>query len=404
MGGYWFRHRFLLTILIIGSWALLSVLLFVYPVIKTKASDYNDQSIYVNSDIDFIAPAPSYEQVRDLPGQYGIDAVFPFYMTNIDVEVNHLTRETTVLLSDLYDNLEMTMYNSSRLLSEADEDYANRILVDWQFCHDTSAKLGDTVSITIGGSRVDFQISAIYETNSQYSEGAILALISDDIASVLKNNSQNSGYSGMYVSADNYDVCRDYLTNEYRPLGRLRDSSQFDSIEQYQIHYETIMSSGYAKEITDYHAMSHSDSVEHKSILALVGTALTIVILISFNVAMSKRGSEQNYFSVYCMPKGIDVKPYYRTSFGFELVLFFLVYISCYIYRVNTADLYIPMSSILCLDTFVVPVGAFVSELCCLAINTIKVNIMIKVEKKRKEDEENKEETGEFDTTGDDIT
>ena len=68
MTGYWIRHRLLATLVLCAAVALISSLLFAFPYVNQRANNYNAQSIYKNSDIDFIAPEPSFDQVKDLPG------------------------------------------------------------------------------------------------------------------------------------------------------------------------------------------------------------------------------------------------------------------------------------------------------------------------------------------------
>ena len=122
--------------------------------------------------------------------------------------MNGSSRYTTVLLSDRFENVGMTMYNANRLIEQSKTEYENPILVDWQFCQDTSANIGDTVSLTIGGNSVEYKIYAIYETNSIYDGGAVLARITDAQREAIAQQSNNNGYSGMYVSASYYSACK----------------------------------------------------------------------------------------------------------------------------------------------------------------------------------------------------
>lgn len=373
MGSYWFRHRFLLSLILVAALSLICVFLFVYPYVSKQAESYNTQSIYKYSDLDFIAPEPSYEQVESIQGSNGIDKVFPFYMTKTQVSVNGATRTTTVLLSDDFANLDITMYNPDRLIESSNNNFDNPILVDWQFCHETTAKLGDTVSFLIGGNNVDFQISAIYETNTLYDGGAIIANINAELAAVIRENSQNNGYSSMYVSASDYNICKSYLTTEYRPLGRLRDRESFDDEEQYQIHYDAIMSSGYANEITDFRIRESDAVVKDYSVLVWLGAVMVAVLTIVFNVVMGKRGCEKGYFTKHCIPKGINVGPYYNTSFIFELIGFVILYVAGAVFKWITADYYIPREIINYKITL--PLLAIVfAELICLTMNKSMVS------------------------------
>lgn len=54
MTGYWIRHRLIFTLILSGAMAAIIGLLFVFPYVSQKANDYNSQSIYKNSNVDFI--------------------------------------------------------------------------------------------------------------------------------------------------------------------------------------------------------------------------------------------------------------------------------------------------------------------------------------------------------------
>ena len=399
MAGYWTRHRLFLTLLISVFVALIGSFLFVYPAITQQASYYNSQSVYKNTEIDFIAPEPSFEQVNDLPGTNGVEKVFPFFLTKTQVNVNGSSKTTTILLSDRFENIDLTMYNKARLIEKSSTVYDNPILVDWQFCHDTSAGLGDTISIKIGGEDRQFTISAVYETNSIYEGGAILAQISEAEKEKIAQLSNNSGYSGIFLSASDYNVCRTYLTTEYRPMGRLKDRSQFDDDEQYQVHYDAIMSSAYANEITDFRIREDGVEKNSASWMPWIGAVLVFVMLLAFNILMARRGCEEIYFKKQCIPKGTDVKPYYTIAFVFEIIISIVLFAVLLMLRIRMANDFIP-SSVYGISMASIPVGIIVAEIASLKINTAKVSGMIKqfeleqreAKKRREEAEEHVKE------------
>lgn len=387
MTGYWVRHRLLATIVLCAAVALISSLLFAFSYVNQQANSYNSQSIYKNSNVDFIAPEPSFEQVQNLPGTSGIDIVFPFYMTKTVVNVNGNSRTTTILLSDEFDNIDSTMYNSQRLIEKSSSEYDNPILVDWQFCHDTSAKIGDTVSFTLGGNNVEFQISAIYETNSVYDGGAILAKISEEQSKAIQQKSNNSGYSGMYIMASDYNACRSYLTSDYRPMGRLKSRDQFEDDDQYQIHYDAIMSSGFANEITDFRVKESSLEKKNNPLMIWIGAVLSVVLLVAFNIAMSRRGCERAYFQKHCIPKGQNVKPYYKTAFVFEIISFVVLYVVGIVIEISRSNIYIPRSAYDFWLAFI-PAVVVVTEIICLGMNYSVVSVItkkVKEEQKKKD-------------------
>lgn len=383
MTGYWVRHRLLLSVILCVVTAIVAGLLFAFPYITQQASDYNAQSIYKNSEMDFIAPEPAYEQVGELTGNNGIDKVFPFYLTKTQVTVSGTSRTGTVLLSDQFQNIDITMYNDDRLIEKAAEEPIAPILVDWQFCHDTGAKVGDNVSLTINGEVSKFEIYAIYETNSIYDGGAIMAKISVEQADGIKNNSKNGGYSGVYIAADDYNACRTYLTTDYRPLGRLKDRDSFESDEQYQIHYDAIMSAGYANEITDFRVRESTADTAGGDLMIWLGAALVVAMSIAFNIVMAKRGCEKVYFAKHCIPKGQEVKPYYKTAFAFETILQIALFAGMLIVKLNMADTYIPRAAV-DVKLLAIPAATVIAEIVCLAMNNSLVSKMTKEAKRKK--------------------
>ena len=394
MGGYWIRHRLFLTLIVTAAVALITSVLFVYPSVMRRAEVYNSQSIYKNTDIDFIVPEPSFDQVNDLPGTNGIDKLFPFFLTKTQVNVNGTSRTTMVLLSDQFQNVDLTMYNSARLIEKAREEYDNPILVDWQFCHDTSAKIGDIVSFDIDGATTEFKIYAIYETNSLYDNGAILAEISDDQKNAIAQQSSNNGYSGMYISASDYNTCKSFLTTEYRPLGRLKDRDQFSDDEQYQVHFDAIMSSGYANEITDVRVRENGLSQNSSSIMIWIGAVLAASAMLGFNILMARRGCERVYFTKQRVPKGQGVKPYYMTSFVFEIIFAIALFAISLIVRIKMSGVYIP-SSALGIGVAIVSVAIIIAEIASLEMNNAMVSEIVRkveteIQKEReKEGQEN---------------
>ncbi len=382
MTGYWIRHRALLSILLSAVLAIITGLLFVFPFISQIADNYNSQSVYKNASIDFIVPEPSFEQIDELPGSYGIDKVFPFFLTKTAVKADGKSRSTTILLSDSFENVDITMYNSNRLIKQSNSDFDNPILVDWQFCKDTSTDIGDTVSFSIGDTTVEYKIYAIYETNCIYENGAILAQLSTEQKEAIVQKSQNSGYSGMYISASDYSACQSYLTKDYRPLGRLKDRDRFDSDEQYQVHYDAIMSSGYANEITDFRIRENNLDKKVSPLIIWIGTAFSAVLIIVFNVIMAKHGSENGYFTKHCIPKGQSVKPYYTKTFICELFCFAVAYGAVLFLKLNTSAMYIPKSAI-GVESFFIPVAVIVAEIISLYMNNSIINSIIQKEKEK---------------------
>ena len=396
MAGYWTRHRLLLTLIMCVAVATIASMLFVYPCIEQQANAYNSQSVYKNTEVDFIVPEPSFDQIDELPGTNGIDKVFPYFMTKAQVNTGSTSRTTTILLSDQFQNVEITMYNPARLIEKSGTEFDNPILVDWQFCHDTGVEIGDTVSFAIGSNTVDFRIYGIYETNTIYDGGAILAEISAEQKDAIAQQSNNNGYSGMYISASDYGACQSYLKTDYRPMGRLKNPDQFNDAEQYQVHYDAIMSSGYANEITDFRIRESGLEKAASSVMIWIGAVLSAAIIVVFNILMARRGSEKVYFTRNCIPKGQDVKPYYTIAFCSELVISIALYAAFLVVRIKTANEYIPGTAI-GISVAIIPAAILIAEIISLAMNYSTVSEItrkIEAEKQRVREENATENTG----------
>jgi hypothetical protein len=370
---YWLRHRLPFAVVFVCTAVLFIGLISVYPYIDRQASEYNAQSVFVNTSFDFIAPDPSFEQIADITGKNGIAQLFPFYATKTTVSVNGHTRSTQVLLSDQFENVDMTMYNEARLIEKSDRAYENPILVDWQFCKDTSASIGDVVSIPLGNNTTEFTVSAIYETNAIYGGGAVLAKISTAERDAIAKNAKSNGYSGAYIVASDYSKCRTYLITDYRPLGRLKDRAVFDSDEAYNIHFHAIMDSGFANEITDLKVKESSLKAEQNDSLLWVGTAIAFVLFIVFAIVMSKRASEWGYFTKHCIPAGLDVKPFYACSFLFEVILFAVLFMLSLMVLRNMVNQFIPAGTI---DTkfAIIPIAVVIADAIGIFISLNALN------------------------------
>lgn len=368
MVGYWTRQRLFLTVILAITVAVTTVFLFVFPCIEQNAILYNGQSVYKNTSIDFVVPEPSFDQVSVISGTNGVASVFPYYLTNASVNFRGIIRTSTVLISDQENDLDMTMYNSKRLIRKSNVDYDNPIIVDWQFCHDTSADIGDTITIDIMNQRIDYSICAVYETNTLYSGGALLIQATPDQIDLIRNQSASNGFSGMFVVADDYDICRQYLVTDYRPLGRLRSRDQFSSDEQYQIHYDAIMSLGFSNEITDLRIMESSVTGAKRDMLIWLGAILSFVIITIFNFVLRKRGCEKAYFTKYCILNGKNVKPYYVISFVVESVLCLTLFAIILLIRLSRADDYIPAFAT-GIGWIAIPIAIILAESINLVLN-----------------------------------
>ena len=127
------------------------------------------------------------------------------------------------------------------------------------------------------------------------------------------------------------------------------------------------MASGYANEITDFRVKESELDKPVSSISVWLGALLAIAVIIAFNVIMSNRGCEKEYFARRSIPNGQDVKPYYVISFIVETLACVAVYAVAMLIRLNLAAVYIPGSA---LNFYLIlfPMSVIIAELICLLL------------------------------------
>ena len=81
---------------------------------------------------------------------------------------------------------------------------------------------------------------------------------------------------------------------------------------------------------------------------------------------------EKVYFTKHCIPKGQDVKPYYKVSFLFETILQIILFAGVILTMFITADTYIPKAAI-DIKLVVIPTAMIVAEIICLAANNSRI-------------------------------
>ena len=345
---YWIKNRFLLDLIVPCVLVLLMVFAFITPMLNGIGEATLMQSIYKNEKMDFDIPSPSFAQIEQLENESFIESVFPYYYTESDVSVNGKTRETNLFFSDAMDKLGQTMYCSSRMIEKSNKDFENPILVDYQFVRDTGAQLGDTVSVTFGTTKIDFQIAAIYETNTYYDGGAVMAYWGGLQKDAIMAMSPNLTYSGAYVQAAQYSQCKQYFDTQYKPYGRLRDASEFATQEAYETHYTAFMSASYANEITDFSvqakdAASKAESktdAANRNILLACGIALAVMLI--FNLLLWVRGSERVYFAKRKVRGAGNVVVYYLVSTIFQAAILIGGVTAAIMLLPSVSEFYIP--------------------------------------------------------------
>lgn len=366
---YWIKNRAVFDVFLPLALVVLLAFAFILPVFRNVGEAALTQSLSKSEKLDFDVPSPSYEQIAQLENEDCIESVFPYYYTGTSLSVGEKTRQSKLFFSDAFDKLGQTMYCEARLIEKATEEYGNPLLVDYQFIQDTGAKLGSTVSVTLGTSKVDFQIAAIYETNTYYEGGAVMAKWEGAQKEAITTASPKVVYSGAYVQATDHQRCKQYLEEQYKPYGRLRDESEFATHEAYETHYNAFMSGNYANEITDLAVKNQgvASSVEKlnrsSTLLIVFAYVILLVALPAANLLLWIRKSERKYFVQRKLKGDKNIGRYYILSSAVQAVLSIVGFVTAALLIASSSSLYIPASAALANTLIFIFAGVAVSIL-----------------------------------------
>lgn len=262
--------------------ALFLVLVFAKSSVNKVQEKHLFDSQYKNSNIDFVIPSPSNEQIADLEkiDETGIYQAVPFYYAESEVYVNETKSiPSTIFLFASPKKMNCTLYNEERIIKGTSTVKGGDAIVDYTYYKNNNCDIGDSVKFTIGGNTISFEITAISETNIAHQDGTIALVLDESVNSTIINSGVK--YSGAYIDSNDCSKTKTYLETQYKPYGRLKDASQFSSDAAYQQHLENFNSADWSKEITDYNQNYSTLSIEYEE-YDVIATRNLIVICILF--------------------------------------------------------------------------------------------------------------------------
>lgn len=380
---YWVKNRILFDVFVPIVLVLIATFAFTAPMFNNLGEARLNISLYENEKLNFDVPSPSYDQVSQLENENFITSVFPYFYTKANFSVNGKTRETNLLFSDAFNKLDQTMYCGARLIEVAKQTYSNPILVDYQFVQDTGAKIGSSVSVTLGSAIIAFQVAAIYETNTYYDGGAVLAKWEGSQKDTIMSLSPRVFYSGAYIQVADYQQSKNYFEKEYKPYGRLKDRSDFVTQEAYDIHYNAFMTANYANEITDFSKKGQASlslaktKEKNANLYTIIPYIVIAFVLVAYNFLMWFRKSERAYFAKRKVDGGRNAVTYYLISILVQAGLMICgISIGSFVVSSNMA-LYVPSAIVMSKSIVSILAAVFISGI-------VAVENMILVKKTKK--------------------
>lgn len=331
---YWIKNRLIFDLLIAAVLSLLFSFAFVYPSNNNCLNIQNENSIYLNSDIDFQIPNPSVGQLSEIKAKSFVEDTFGYYLTKTTVKGTYSSK-VNFLMSDTMGSLSMTMFNDKTSISSITKT-SNYAYVDLIAAKALGLKCGEELSVTIVGTTLKYTVCGIYESNSLFNEGTVLVDFSGDIKTIYETNASSNGYAGAFINASNESECESFLRN-YIPEGRLKERSEFDSDEAYNTYNDAIKSGNYANEITNFESSriqankELSSAKSTRTTMGYIGSIVVGIVYIIASFILRNRKSEDKYFKEVLKNKK-TISQYRIASLIFGLVVYVLATVVLQVY------------------------------------------------------------------------
>jgi len=264
------------------------------------------ESYYNGSNVDFIVPGPTKEQIVDIKKSEnnGIQEIVPYYSFTMGILINAKNASGVGYVFQTADELNNTPYNVQRII-KGKKPQIGEAVVDYTFMKKNKCKIGDTVSLVYDSKELKYNIVAVAESNLEFTKhsGTVAIIIKEEDNQLFTNNKLK--YSGAFVKSGNYEKCLNYLRNEYKPLSRLKDRESFDSDEAYQLHVDKFNAYDWMKETTDFQANYKSLSVKYENatknvlIYQIIEAIIIIIAFLAFVLLALYIKSHKNNMDIF---------------------------------------------------------------------------------------------------------
>lgn len=340
--------------LVLGFLAMLITNLLILFIVGKNINQYHDYSIINNTDIKYIIPSPSINQIEELGDKDYVSNINATSFLNLDVIYKEKIIKTPTVLIDSMDNLENTPFSKKRLIKGEAFLKTNTVFVDYLFVKNNNVKLSDTIKLKLGEIEKSYIISGIYETNTLVNSdvGSVFIYKSSEIINILTDNGYELIITNAYLNATN-KIETDYFT-DYKAYGRLRDRSEFPSDESYEIHYNNFMNANFSNEIIYFKQEIYSSNPIY---IVLTINSLILLFLSMHNYLYLNSKNEQtfirkitNYGKVKNLTKNrnkVDMPliTYYRITYLIEVLFIIILAVIptvLYVLIINSRGIYVP--------------------------------------------------------------
>ena len=237
---------------------------------------YDLKNFYEDINYDFSVPAPSYDQLDEITKDSIVDIkTTPYFVINSSIFNNTINQKCNIYV--------LREKDCNFLPYKGISFPKNGGIISRSLASKLEANVGDVVFFKIKNNKILMHILNIIENTYEYNSVVDFCLIDE---SLISNFSSDVPYSGAWIKTDDILNTRSFLNNNYKPWGKLYKQSDYDSVEQYEMHKKTISEGDYSKEILDIEQMKLDVFHEEGDLLnkGLILTVLGIMLLIMCSV------------------------------------------------------------------------------------------------------------------------
>jgi hypothetical protein len=233
-----------LDFLIIG----MMLVVFIVSIFTYQSSEkINDKFNIGKTNIDFIVPRPSNEQVDEIAKLSHIDEITPYYFFNTELN-NRNDKEVDTYVIETREDLNYT-YLSDQLLLKSTDQYNNPAFIDKYFSEKNNIKLGDELVLSIDGKQFKVKVEGIYNSVSQKIHGEVFILNTNDQKQYfLDYTNNNLEYSGAFIKSNDTSKTLSYLA-DYKPMADMRTPESFASNDLYEKFLKLFNETDYSSSI-----------------------------------------------------------------------------------------------------------------------------------------------------------
>lgn len=292
-----FKLNYIIMIVVQTVFILVLAFGFLYPALNDSSSYSYKLSELEKTTYDYRVYYPSSSQITDMSNQSFIKNVFAYHSSNVLLENSSYEFETTAIYSSSIDTLNISSYNTNRLISGKYNLDSNGIYIDQIIAKELHVTVGDTVTMTIRSSEINFTVAAIFEDNTFYQSGSVFFELTTALETALDIDTVR--YSGVLIEANNTLLCEEYL-QDYIPLGSMMDRDMFSSNAEYDTYVANFLATDYSSEIYNKSSVLNNTKInfeyyqtdaKSKLLIGSIGVAV-ILLLLSFQVVWATNYSE----------------------------------------------------------------------------------------------------------------